>query len=50
MFEEALTCKAMAKEEKLITEFSLHLFKEHTDGTQKFMKVVDHIHIREKNS
>lgn len=31
---------AMAKEEKLITEFSLHMFKEHTASTQMFMKIV----------
>lgn len=41
---------AMAKEEKLITGFSLHMFMEHTASTQMFMNVGEHIRIREKSS
>lgn len=49
MFEQALRCKAMANEEKLTTEFSLHPLKEHIVSTQMFMKVVEYMQIRDKH-
>lgn len=40
--------KAIANEEKITAEFSLHSFKERIASTQMFMKLVERMHVRKK--